>query len=196
MAHRDYKDSEPRRNRRSKSNRKSGSPAIAVLLIILLGLALAGFILWKVWPRPGDFRSVASAPAVEPAPDKKGETAPPVGSPSETQTAAPQDKAADYTFYDILPGNKAPKPLPASKRPEQWWLQVAALKNASDADALRAKLAMLNFSAIVQPTPAGQPPLFRVRVGPYQNQADAETAQKTLAENKFDSRPLKEAVTP
>ncbi|HEX8979201.1 MAG TPA: SPOR domain-containing protein [Parasulfuritortus sp.] len=194
MAHRDYKDSEPRRGGRSKSNRKGGNPAKAVLFVLLVGLVLAGIILWKVWPRPGDFRAVSSAPTVEPAPARsKEEAAPPVEAQPNAKTGT-SDKAADYTFYDILPGNKAP--LPADKRPEQWWLQVAALKNASDADALRAKLAMLNFSAIVQPTPAGQPPLFRVRVGPYQHQADAEAAQKTLAENKFDSRPLKEAVTP
>jgi cell division protein FtsN len=195
VAHRDYKDSEPRRGGRQKSNRKGGNPFTALLLVVLLGLVVAGVVLWKVWPRPSDFRTVSSAPSTEPAHAPAKEVAPPVGSQPDTKTGA-SDKAADYTFYDILPGNKEPKPLPADKRPEQWWLQVAALKNASDADALRAKLAMLNFSAIVEPTPANTPPLFRVRVGPYPTQADAEAAQKTLAENKFDSRPLKEAVTP
>lgn len=194
MAHRDYKKSEPKRGDRVRSNKKGGSVLKAALAVILVSLALAGFILWKVWPRSGDFRSVSSAPEFAAAPATKSEK-PAKAAQSATKPAA-ADKTADYTFYDILPGDKAPEPLPADKNQVQWWLQVAALKNASDADALRAKLTLLNFSAIVQPTPAGEPPLYRVRVGPYQDQAAAETAQKTLAENKYDAHPVKEAVSP
>lgn len=187
MAHRDYKQTG---TRRAPAKKKGGLLKI-VLIGLVLGLGMAAVVLWFMWPRAQDFRKAVAVPTIEPPP--KAATPPAEPATKGTGTAQP---AQDYTFYDILPGNRPPKPLPVDKNRVQWWLQVAALKNASDADALRAKLSLLNFTAVVQPTPAGEPLLYRVRVGPYPDQVSAETAQKNLSENKIDSRALKEAVTP
>jgi cell division protein FtsN len=171
-----------------------------LLIGIFLSLLLAAALLWLLWPRPQDFKKTPSAPQLQfpaasiatpakPAQDKVKDAAPAPQSPQS------QPNPSNYTFYDILPGDQAPKPLPAKRKPEQWWLQVAALKNANDADALRARLTLLNFSAIVEPTAKDDSALYRVRVGPFPDQGAAESTQKKLAANKFESRPLKEAVT-
>lgn len=187
MAHRDYKQTGPRRSARGKPGKDKG-----ILKSLLIGLALsliiAAVLLWFLWPQSKDFKEVASAPKLQPPAKSAPEPAKPVPKPAEP--------AQNYTFYDILPGNQAPRPQAANPQKMQWWLQVAALKSGSDADTLRAKLSLLNFNAVVQPTPAGEPLLYRVRVGPYPDQASAATAQQTLAENKIESRALKEAVTP
>jgi len=185
VAHRDYKQTTPKR---SSGKRKKGGLLKSLLLVLVLTSAIAGGLLWFLWPRPQDFRHVHSTTAPEPSPgDSTTETAPPVVKGAATT-------GQDYTFYNILPGNQLPKPLPPDKT--QWWLQVAALKNASDADSLRARLSLLNYTAVVQPTPAGEPLLYRVRVGPYPDRASAVSAQQTLAMNKIDSQPVKAPVTP
>jgi cell division protein FtsN len=198
VAHRDYKASDSRRNSPAKSSRKGGLVK-GILLGVILSLLLAAGLLWLLWPRPQDFRKTVSAPILQvpvtsTAPEVKSADA---GKPlTPVPAASSQSDSSNYTFYDILPGDKAPKPTPAKPKNDQWWLQVAALKSADDADALRAKLTLLNFNAVVEPTAKDNSALYRVRVGPFANQTATEVAQKKLAENKFEARPLKEAVTP
>jgi len=193
---RDYKDNESRRGGYAQHGRKSGGLFKGVLLGILLSLLLAGALLWLLWPRSQDFNPAASAPELQPPPAAIVTPAKPADAGLDTPAGPDKADAPNYTFYDILPGDRAPKPLPAKPNVERWWLQVAALKNASDADALRAKLALLNFSVVVEPTTQNETMLYRVRVGPFSDQAAADSAQKKLAENKFEARPLKEAVNP
>jgi cell division protein FtsN len=195
MAQRDYKNSEPRRNGSTKSNRKGNGLLKGVLVGVFLSLLMAGVLLWMLWPRPQDFKKVASAPELKPSASAIATPAKPVTDASKpTPTDQSQPNPSNYTFYDILPGDKAPKPLPAKPSKEQWWLQVAALKSASDADELRARLALLNFSTVVKSTTKDDVMFYRVRVGPFADKSAADSAQKKLSENKFEARPLKEAV--
>lgn len=181
MARRDYK------NAGARPSGKRGGPFKTLFFGILLGLIVAGVLAWYLLPRASDFRKVESAPVLH---------APPATAPAEpARPATPPPNPSNYTFYDILPGNTAPKPVQPAPNKEQWWLQVAALKNAQDADALRAKLTLLNLDVVVQPT-AGDTPLHRVRIGPFKNQDAAESARETLIVNNFEGRLLKEPATP
>ncbi|TCJ14754.1 SPOR domain-containing protein [Parasulfuritortus cantonensis] len=181
MARRDYKNSGGR------SGDKRGGRFGVLFFGILIGLVAAAVMAWYLLPRAGDFHAVESAPVLH-APPPAAPAAKPV---QPAEPAVPAPNPSNYTFYDILPGNKAPKPLPPAK--EQWWLQVAALKNAADADALRAKLTLLNLNVVVQATP-GNPPLHRVRVGPFRSQDAAESAREGLTLNNFEARLLKEPI--
>lgn len=172
MARRDY--------RRGRATGRRGGTAFMLFAGILLGLVVAGLMAWFLLPRASDFKRVAPAPEVRVPEDRQ---------------AAPPPAPPDYTFYDILPGNRTPKPAAAAAPTELWWLQVAALKSAADADALRARLALLNLNAVVQPTD-GAEPLHRVRVGPYRSRDVAESAREALILNKFEARLLKEPVNP
>lgn len=173
MARRDY------RNDRGLPAGRRGGTAFMLFAGVLLGLVVAGLMAWFLLPREGDFKKPAPAPQVRVPEDRP---APPPASPS-------------YTFYDILPGDRAPRPEQPAVPAEQWWLQVAALKSAADADALRVRLARLNLNAVVQPT-GGEAPLHRVRVGPYRSRDVAESAREALILNNFEARLLKEPVNP
>lgn len=178
------------RERRGASERRTGKRGGSfkgVFVGVLLGLVVAGLMAWYLLPRDSDFRPVEPAPELR-IPPRSIASPPPAPEPTPPE-------APNYTFYDILPGNQAPKPQAPTQDQEQWWLQVAALKNAQDADALRAKLTLLNLHAVVQAT-TGDAPLHRVRVGPFKSQDAAESARETLTVNNFEARLLKEPVHP
>jgi len=192
MARRDYKNLTPRAGERRASKR--GGLLGLLFAGVLIGLAVAAVLAWYLLPREGDFKKVQPAPEVRVPPTSIRTPAPTEPVPAQPEATPPAP--SNYTFYDILPGNQAPKPQSPGKDAEQWWLQVAALKNAADADSLRAQLSLLNLRAVVQPTAGGDAALHRVRVGPFASAAAAESARETLTVNNFEARLLKEAATP
>lgn len=179
-------------NRNGKPEARGGGAMKLVFLGLLLGLVVAAVMAWYLLPRAGDFKPVAKAPT--PRPPAVAVPSPPPPPVTEAPTARPPDPS-NYTFYDILPGQAVPKPHAPKAAKEHWWLQVAALKDPAAADALRARLTLLNLSAVVQPAP-GTPPMHRVRVGPFADPAAAEAVKNTLLENKLEARLLKAPVTP
>ena len=101
-----------------------------------------------------------------------------------------------YTFYDILPGKSAPQPAPLAKVQEVWWLQVAAFRGATEAEALKARLILLDLKAAVQSAEVAGATMYRVRVGPFAQENAAQQAREALTANNFEPRLLKEPVTP
>jgi cell division protein FtsN len=71
-------------------------------------------------------------------------------------------------------------------------VQVAALRTAADAQALRARLAELGLTAQVQPTRINNDTVHRVRLGPYGSLAQAKDAQAHLQRAGFASIVVRE----
>jgi cell division septation protein DedD len=65
-------------------------------------------------------------------------------------------------------------------------VQLTALRDRSEADAVVKRLAGKGYPAyVVNPLP-GKPPVYRVQVGRYQNRADADRiATKLQKEEQF-----------
>ncbi len=78
----------------------------------------------------------------------------------------------------------------AAQPPEvtRYMVQAGAYRSAEDADAVRAKLAMLGLDARVFPIEQQGATLFRVRLGPYGQLNDIDRIRRTLAENKIDAQ--------
>jgi cell division protein FtsN len=153
-------------------------------------------------PEPAPAK-LPDAPPAKPAaapskPDEVSRTAPEKAQPvaPKAKPEATRPPPADYSFYDILPGKVAAKPAQPVKPKEHYWLQVAALKSATDADGLKARLKLLGLPVVVQKIALGETPLHRVRVGPFKSEDDGLEALDTLAENDFEPRWVKDPVTP
>lgn len=193
-----------------------------LLVGLVGGLVIAAGMAWYFYSQPSGFKVMERAPEIAgpdqaakpekttpppveapgiPAPQSTGSEPTAPKAPAAGKPAAPAGKPGDapqsaYSFYDILPGKAAPKPLEPPKPKEYWWLQVAALKSQEDADRLKAKLTLLNLDTVIGQTQAAGQTLYRVRVGPFRSEDAAMGALDTLAVNNFEPRLLKEAVNP
>ena len=79
----------------------------------------------------------------------------------------------------------APKPTPtpaptASNEPFVYFVQAGAFRNASEADAQKARLSLLGMNPRVTERDQAGRPIYRVRLGPYNSKADADSARSRL----------------
>jgi cell division protein FtsN len=110
---------------------------------------------------------------------------PPNAPRAETQniTAAPS----------LAPAAPTPAAGPAAApAPSGYLLQVGAFPSASDAETLKAKLALQGFVANVQSVNVGGQTYHRVRLGPFHSATDLESAKQRLASAGFPAIALKE----
>lgn len=109
----------------------------------------------------------ASAPAAaNPAPVPSD----PLGDLAKARANAPAPAATAPT----APAN------PAAVDPFDYFVQAGAFRTQSDADAQRAKLAMLGWEARVNERDQSGRTVFRVRVGPFVKRIDAEQLKEKL----------------
>ena len=73
----------------------------------------------------------------------------------------------------------------------RYLLQAGAFKTPEDADAMRARLALMGFDAKIFPREQDGQTLYRVRLGPYGNVEDVNRMRKTMAENGVDVQLIK-----
>jgi cell division septation protein DedD len=104
--------------------------------------------------------------------------------PAQAVTPAPiEDKSAP------APGAALPSVASAADGGARLMLQTGAFKSAQDADAMRARLALLGLDARVsQVTQEGATVLYRVRIGPYRELDDLSGIRRTLSENGIEAQ--------
>ena len=105
------------------------------------------------------------------------------------QQRAKQQAQANAANNGTAP-TTTPPPAPSGGR---YMLQVTATSDASAADALKAKLTMLGFSAKVYTSTIDGKTLHRVRLGPFATASETESSKRALAENSISAIPVKEA---
>ncbi len=125
--------------------------------------------------------ALATPPKAQPKP---AQTAPAPAPPK----AAATEKAA--VAEKVAPKAEPPAPVdkdkPAAVTSGGYAVQLTALRDRSEADAVVKRLAGKGYPAyVVNPLP-GKPPVYRVQVGRYQNRADADRiASKLQKEEQF-----------
>lgn len=98
------------------------------------------------------------------------------------------------------PAARAAEPRPAAEsrtepRPEKpaeggsssYLLQAGAFRSADEADAMRARLALVGFEARVVAAEVNGQPIHRVRVGPFGSLEDMNRSRARLAENGIEA---------
>lgn len=193
--------------RGAQASRGRGGRSLLTGLVIgiLVGLATAlGVALYlNRGPSPFTERKPAgpatpAAPRSEPAPAPKSEPAP---------AAAPAPQAREdkdeLQFHEILRGPKdgrdsareaKPGPAPVAATEQVFYVQVASLSSAAEADTLKVQLTLAGFEPRIQSVQLdGGKMVHRVRLGPFANPADAENALKDVKrKNQIEGRVIKE----
>ena len=176
-----------------------GVPAwIWLLAGVLLGLGLSVFVLMREGADGG------RAPRPNPAAQAAREPEAPV---AQQRTEPPKETKPKYDFYTVLaerevriPDNElaerakqeAATPAPAGERLQ---LQAGAFGDARDAEAVKARLALLGMVARVESGTANGKSVHRVRLGPYASARELEAAKRQLEDNGIrDAIAIKEAA--
>jgi len=187
-----------------------GSTLLGVFIGLLLGLALAAAV--ALYLGRSGFTTPMSAVggAKDSGRNAKHEVAVPV-------VAADKPR---FDFYKILPGGEEPKlgadrkttekllerpadkPLAGSaakaadihpvKSSDQFWLQAGAFTSESEAENLKARLALSGWEAAIQTaTTPDKGVRYRVRIGPYDNTDELNRMKSELGNRGFDVAVIK-----
>jgi len=188
--------------RRSAGNRRgtkrqspSGIPAWFWLLGgILIGLGAAVFLMVK-----GYLPEIKQhLPSVDSKPSTSTEPA-----LAEEEIAEP--KKPRYDFFTVLPemevvvpeqelSRKAEPTTPQTAvddNQDQYILQAGSFRNATDAEQMKAQLALLGSMATVQKVTVNGKTWHRVRLGPFPNAREADEMRRMLSANRIDTLVLK-----
>jgi cell division protein FtsN len=116
--------------------------------------------------------------------------------PGESAQAATPPSAAANPTNAATAGSAtvAPTATPsaaASAAQSGLQLQAGAFSNASDAEALRARLALVGQTARIETVQTNGRTLHRVRLGPYADAAARDAAQNALAEAGVTATPAR-----
>ncbi|SCK09230.1 SPOR domain-containing protein [Vogesella sp. LIG4] len=129
----------------------------------------------------------ASAPAVNGKPATAGKT-----------TQAPADVDGQrFDFYKILPGQQEAVPSTdkgtadtasgSNAASQRFFLQAGAFQSESDADNMKARLALMGVEAKIQSlNMADKGLLHRVRIGPFERQEDMDAMRARLRQEGIE----------
>jgi len=169
------------KTRRSRSNGFSGW--IGLSLGLAVGLAIAVGIYVK------DHKPEMTA-SVKPSKHDKKKIADP-------DPADEEPPAKTYDFYDMLPKfevvvpekEKDVKPdmhAAPETRPGTYVLQAGSYKNFSDADRIRAQLALQGIESKVQKVSVDADTWHRIRIGPISNLEELNKMRQKLRQSDID----------
>ena len=190
MSRKSSSSSSSSRKSSPRAKRSSGGGIIVGICIgIMLGAILAAGVAWML-SKDKPFHEAKTAPSLPVASGQQ-----PIALPG--QPGAQPIEKQDFDFYKILPngdtsrstasldaGRNAQSAAPLSA--ERFYLQVGSFEDPSEADNMRAMLALNGLEAITQRAqlPDGRV-VNRVRLGPFVRPEDMKQTQSRLAQAGF-----------
>ena len=188
-----------------------GGVVLGIFVGLILGLAIAAAVAFYL------ARAGLSSPLPVSGASKDAARA----NKSDMPTAAGAPEKPRFDFYKILPGAEEPRigterkaadkaierpgdkagpdtvakagPAAGAVKPgDRMWLQAGAFASQSDADSLKARLALAGWEAAVQSaTLPDQGVRYRVRVGPFDNTDEVNRVKAELGKSGFDAAVIK-----
>ena len=198
-----------KRSNKNQAKRNGGGTPGWMLALggVLVGLVIAGG--WYVY-RGGEVERLLPRPN----PDARAPAQP--EEPVAQDAPAPEPRKPKYDFYDVLRENEAVFPdaelnaqaaaeaeaagttpgtepvEPADAAPEaasgpRYLIQAGAFRTLSDADAVKARIALTGEIARVESAEIDGGTIYRVRLGPYPNAGALAAAKQALASHGIDA---------
>lgn len=110
------------------------------------------------------------------------------GAPAPAPSAPAE--APKYEFYQAEP-QAAPAGAAPAAADTLYYLQAGAFAHDADAEAMKARLALLGFEAKIQPGQEGETRLYRLRIGPYRSLDELNRARARLTQEGVDTMLVK-----
>lgn len=122
-----------------------------------------------------------------------------VAQPVANNVKTPAETKPEFDFYQMLPNFEVVIPeqdkevrrsaeVAKVEQPGMYVLQAGSFRSATDADRLRAQLALVGLESDVQTVTIDKDQTWhRVRMGPFSNLDRLEAARKRLAENDIQA---------
>jgi cell division protein FtsN len=126
--------------------------------------------------------AVVTAPATAPATATTAAPAAAVGDASRSATAQPTGPAAAPAAIAARPASRS-----ASAAVPVYFVQAGAYALPEDAEAQRAKLALLGLTARITEREQSGRTVYRVRLGPFDSREAAEDTQTRLAASSIEA---------
>jgi len=151
-------------------------------------------------PPAGQPEASAAPPSAAPAADAL--VAPAVGSDPLGDLAKQKLATASAPVVTLPPTNAVgaglseQAPAVRGERPANvvFFVQIGAFAVADDAEAQRARVAMMGIDARVSTTPSNERTLYRVRSGPYRTRTDADAVRNQLEQQRIEGAVVSVAV--
>jgi cell division protein FtsN len=132
---------------------------------------------------PADGQSLPPPPA--PAPEVKTPAAPPVTAPAKAKSSDPLGDLAQSRL-----GQTPAEPAGVDSN-FSYFVQAGAFRTPEDAETQRAMLALLGLSAEVSEREQSGRTVFRVRLGPFSQKAQADATREQLVSRGVDAAVLR-----
>ena len=178
-------------------SKQRGGFGLGFVVGLLVGIALALGVALYVNKVPIPFKDkLGKANAASSAADaERAKTWDPNASlaPKPTQLSVDTSKAAPSSARDpqaLLAGAPSPASKPAADTRLEavaYFVQIGAFARLDDAEAQRAKVAILGVSAKVTEREQSGRTVYRVRVGPFERKDEADGVQERLRGNAIES---------
>jgi cell division protein FtsN len=188
-------------------NEGRGGTLLGIFIGLVLGLSIAAAVAFFLGRSGLTTPLPASGATKEAAKTAKGELGAPATTPDRPR----------FDFYKILPSADEPKAgvdrrgpdkgqersldkvpdtgksaEPTSRAGDRLWLQAGAFASASDAENMKARLALSGWEASIQPVSLPDKTLrYRVRLGPYDNIDELNRMRAELGSRGFDVAVIK-----
>jgi len=206
-----YDMSRDNSNKSAAPRRGANSLWTGMLVGMVIGVGMAAGVAWYLMKSPSPFTNKEKQVAAKPQPDSTKPAVSAATGAAAEKSAATGDGKPRFEFYKVLtdktdatavaptkPADKShpARPQSADSKPaavnEPQILQAGSFSSVSDAENLKAKLALLGVEANIQTaTVPDKGVWYRVRLGPYKNADEMNHARGFLKQNGVDSTPMR-----
>jgi len=173
-----------------------GGTLLGFMIGLIFGLSIAVVVAIVVTRAPVPFMNKANRGSDKVLEPKSQGEAPDPNAPLYSKSRPAPEPAAPEPAAPAAhpPVAVAPPAAPSTATPEtrgddraSYLLQAGAFRSSSEAEAMKAKLALIGFEAKVLTAEVSGQTMYRVRIGPYAQLDTMNRARARLAENGIEA---------